>query len=76
MEDWALIRRLAAEGVSKAAIATRLGISRTTVYAALASDSPPNLSRATLVSADWHEFLDDVERLALQRCRGRELLTP
>ena len=26
MEDWALIRRLAAEGVPKAAIARRLGI--------------------------------------------------
>ena len=31
LEDWALIRRLAAEGVPKAQIAERLGISRTTV---------------------------------------------
>lgn len=45
MEDWALIRRLAAEGVSKAAIAKRLAVSRTTVYAALASDSPPKYER-------------------------------
>ncbi|WP_454116409.1 IS21 family transposase [Microbacterium aurum] len=45
LEDWALIRRLAAEGVSKAAIAKRLAVSRTTVYAALASDSPPKYER-------------------------------
>src|SRR5690606_9170373 len=44
-EDWALIRRLTAEGVAKAQIATRLGVSRTTVYAALASDSPPKYER-------------------------------
>ncbi|MGO2745336.1 IS21 family transposase [Microbacterium sp.] len=47
MEDWALIRRLAAEGVAKAQIATRLGVSRTTVYAALASDSPPRYERVS-----------------------------
>jgi AcrR family transcriptional regulator len=45
LEDWALIRRLAAEGVSKAQIARRLGVSRTTVYAALGSDSPPKYGR-------------------------------
>lgn len=41
MEDWALIRRLAAEGVPKAQIARRLGIARGTVIAAVRSDSPP-----------------------------------
>lgn len=41
MEDWALIRRLAAEGVPKARIAERLGISRTTVVKAVNSDAPP-----------------------------------
>ncbi len=41
MEDWALIRRLAADGVPKAAIARRLGIARNTVAAAVASDGPP-----------------------------------
>jgi transposase len=41
LEDWALIRRLAAEGVPKARIAERLGISRTTVIKAVASDAPP-----------------------------------
>ena len=45
MEDWALIRRLAAEGVPKARIAQRLGISRTTVIKAVASDAPPRYER-------------------------------
>ncbi|MFX0540038.1 IS21 family transposase [Ornithinimicrobium sp. Y1847] len=45
MEDWALIRRLAAEGVPKAAIARRLGIARNTVAAAVASEGPPKYER-------------------------------
>ena len=45
MEDWALIRRLAAEGVPKARIAQRLGISRTTVTKAVNSDAPPRYER-------------------------------
>ena len=45
MEDWALIRRLDAEGVKKAQIARRLGISRTTVAKAIASDRPPRYRR-------------------------------
>ncbi len=45
MEDWALIRRLAAEGVPKARIAQRLGISRTTVIKAVNSDAPPKYER-------------------------------
>lgn len=45
MEDWALIRRLAAEGEPKARIAARLGISRTTVIKAVASNSPPRYER-------------------------------
>ena len=45
MEDWALIRRLAAEGVPKAAIARRLGIARNTVAAAVASQDPPKYER-------------------------------
>jgi hypothetical protein len=44
-EDWALIRRLAAEGVPHARIARRLGISRTTVIKAVNSDSPPRYER-------------------------------
>ncbi|MFK5636151.1 IS21 family transposase [Ornithinimicrobium sp. LYQ103] len=46
MEDWALIRRLAAEGVPKAKIARRLGICRTTVIKAIASGDPPRYERA------------------------------
>jgi len=45
LEDWALIRRLAAEGESHAAIARRLGISRTTVVKAVNSDAPPRYVR-------------------------------
>ncbi len=45
MEDWALIRRLAAEGVPKARIAERLGISRTTVVKLAASPAPPSYER-------------------------------
>ncbi len=45
MEDWALIRRLAAEGVPKARIAQRLGISRTTVIKAVNSEAPPAYER-------------------------------
>ena len=47
MEDWALIRRLAREGAPKAAIARKLGISRTTVLKAIASDGPPKYERAS-----------------------------
>jgi transposase len=46
LEDWALIRRLAAEGVPKAQIAVRLRISRTTVIKAVNSESPPRYERA------------------------------
>ncbi|MCC6495534.1 MAG: IS21 family transposase [Propionibacteriaceae bacterium] len=45
MEDWALIRRLAAEGEPHARIAVRLGISRTTVVKAVNSDAPPSYVR-------------------------------
>lgn len=40
-----MIRRLAGEGVPKAQIASRLGISRTTVIKAVASDGPPRYER-------------------------------
>ena len=41
-----MIRRLAAEGVPKARISKRLGISRTTVTKAVASEGPPRYQRA------------------------------
>jgi hypothetical protein len=46
VEDWALIRGLAADGVPKAEIARKLGISRTTVIKAIGSDGPPSYVRA------------------------------
>ena len=45
MEDWALIRRLSADGVPKASIARKLGISRTTVVKAVTSSAPPRYVR-------------------------------
>ena len=45
MEDWALIRRLAAEGVPHSRIAERLGISRTTVIKAVHATAPPKYER-------------------------------
>jgi hypothetical protein len=46
LEDWALIRRLAAEGVPHTRIAERLEISRTTVIKAVQATSPPRYQRA------------------------------
>jgi hypothetical protein len=45
LEDWALIRRLAADRVPKAEIARRLGVSRTTVLKAVTSQAPPEYVR-------------------------------
>jgi hypothetical protein len=64
LEDWALIRRLAAEGVPKAQIAARLGISRTTVVKAVGSDSPPTYSRSPQPTS-----------FAVFEARVREMLT-
>lgn len=46
-----MIRRLAAEGVPKAAIARRLGISRTTVVKAVGSDCPPRYERMPVATS-------------------------
>lgn len=46
MEDWALIRRLVADGVSRRKVARDLGIGRATVDRALASQRPPKYERA------------------------------
>jgi transposase len=45
LEDWALMRRLAAEGVPRAQIARRLGVSRNTVAKAVSSEGPPRYER-------------------------------
>ncbi len=65
MEDWALIRRLAREGVPKAKIARKLGISRNTVAAAVSSQGPPKYERRsgptsfTPYEARVRELLDE-----------------
>lgn len=46
-----MIRRLAGEGVPKAVIARRLGISRTTVVKAVASTAPPRYERAATATS-------------------------
>jgi transposase len=45
VEDWALIRRLVADGVPQRQVARNLGIGRSTVARALASDRPPKYER-------------------------------
>ena len=45
VEDWALIRRLVAEGVPQRRVARDLGVGRSTVARALASDRPPKYER-------------------------------
>jgi transposase len=45
VEDWALIRRLVADGMSQRQVALDLGIARSTVERALASDRPPKYER-------------------------------
>ncbi|WP_396654496.1 helix-turn-helix domain-containing protein [Microbacterium sp.] len=45
LEDWALIRRLVADGVSQRQVARELGIARDTVAAAVRSDRPPKYER-------------------------------
>ncbi|WAL45291.1 helix-turn-helix domain-containing protein [Rhodococcus pyridinivorans] len=45
MEDWALIRRLVADGVPRRQVARDLGIGRATVVRAVASDRPPKYER-------------------------------
>ena len=45
VEHWALIRRLVADGVPQRQVARQLGIGRSTVGRALASDRPPKYER-------------------------------
>ena len=48
MDDWALIRRLVADGVPRRQVARDLGIGRSTVDRALASQGPPKYERAVV----------------------------
>jgi transposase len=45
VQDWAEVRRLQRQGLSKAAIAKRLGMSRTTVWRLAGMDEPPRYER-------------------------------
>jgi hypothetical protein len=51
MEDWALIRRLVADGVPRRQVARQLRIGRATVDRALASDRPPKYQRPPVPTA-------------------------
>jgi transposase len=63
LEDWALIRRLAAEGVPHTQIARRLEISRNTVAKAVASSGPPKYSRPPAEVTSFTPFADRVAAL-------------
>jgi hypothetical protein len=63
LEDWALIRRLAAEGIPKTQIALRLGISRNTVANAVASEEPPKYSRPPAEVTSFSPVADRVKVL-------------
>ena len=65
MEDWALIRRLAADGVPHTRIAERLGISRNTVTRAVKSTEPPKYERAPVVETSFTPFESRVRALLM-----------
>jgi transposase len=51
VEDWALIRRLVADGVPRRQVARRLGVGRATVDRAVASERPPKYERKPTATA-------------------------
>lgn len=62
MEDWALIRRLVADGVPQRRVARDLGIGRATVARAVASEGPPRYQRP-VVATSFAPFESSVRRL-------------
>lgn len=62
MEDWALIRRLVADGVPQRQVARDLGIGRSTVARAVASDGPPKYERPA-VPTSFTPFVPAVRQL-------------
>ncbi|MCC5947078.1 MAG: IS21 family transposase [Nitriliruptoraceae bacterium] len=63
MQDWAEVHRLFhRDGLSKSAIARRLGMSRTTVIELLARDGPPSYVRAPAGSM-LDPFKDEIRRM-------------
>jgi transposase len=51
VEDWALVRRLVADGVPRRQVARDLGIGRSTVDRALTSDDPPKYERQPVATS-------------------------
>jgi hypothetical protein len=51
VEDWALIRRLVADGVPQRQVARDLGVARSTVARAVVSDGPPKYERRAVPTA-------------------------
>ncbi|MGE5292524.1 MAG: helix-turn-helix domain-containing protein [Micromonosporaceae bacterium] len=51
VEDWALIRRLVADGVPQRQVARQLGIGRSTVARAVASAGPPRYERKPVTTS-------------------------
>jgi transposase len=62
VEDWALIRRLVADGVPQRQVARDLGIGRSTVDRALACDRPPKYERP-VVPTSFEPFEPAVRQL-------------
>jgi len=53
VEDWALIRRLAGDGVPRQQIARQFEVGRSTVDSALASNRPPKYERPPVLEASF-----------------------
>jgi transposase len=51
VEDWALIRRLVADGLARRQVARQLGIGRATVDRAVASERPPEYERMPVATS-------------------------
>jgi transposase len=65
VEDWALIRRLVADGVPQRQVARDLGIGRATVARALSSDGPPKYERPS-VPTSFTPFEPAVRQLLIK----------
>jgi transposase len=63
VEDWALIRRLVADGVPQRQVARDLGIGRSTVARAVASDVPPKYERKPAAVTSFSRFEPRVRAL-------------
>jgi hypothetical protein len=66
--EWAQVRAMAADGVSKSEIARRLGINRRTVKRLVEASEPPSYSREP--AGSMLDPLEPVLRPARPGCRG------